>query len=244
MFGLVSGFGFLAMIGYKGCSLIYVIPYLLIGIGIDDMFIIYASFKYAYEHRKKKCEGSDEEIGDLIGETMLKSGVSITITSITDFVAFIVGLTTGFISVQIFCVYAAVSIGFCYFYQCTLFSGVLCLHTKRIEKKRNAILFCVEQKNLNCLSICVSNDLSNDEETMKPDNGELANLNDLNAIEKEKKSISKTKKSKNKNESPIKKVLKKIFKFLICTKLGNIYIYYFESPRNRIIIIAVKSWSK
>ncbi len=225
MFGLVSGFGFLTMIGYKGCSLIYVIPYLLIGIGIDDMFIIYASFKYAYDHRKKKSEGSDEDIGDLIGETMLKSGVSITITSITDFVAFIVGLTTGFISVQIFCVYAAVSIGFCYFYQCTLFSSVLCLHTKRMEKKRNAILFCVEQKKLNCLSICISSDLSNDEEIMKPDNSELANLNDLNAIEKEKKRVSKARKSKNKNESSIKKFLKKTFKFLICTKIGKFLLF-------------------
>ena len=95
-----------------------------------------------------------------------------------------------------------------------------------MEKKRNAILFCVEQKKLNCLSICISNDLSNDEEIMKPDNSELANLNDLNAIEKEKKSVSNAKKSKNKNESSkVKKFLKKTFKFFICTKIGKFLLF-------------------
>ena len=226
LFGMLSGFGFLAMIGYKGCSLIFVIPYLLIGIGIDDMFIIYASFTYAYNHRPKNSKSSNvERLADLIGETLLKSGVSITITSITDFVAFIVGLTTGFRSVQIFCVYAAFSIAFCYFYQCTLFSSVLCLHARRIEKKRNAILFCVEQKNLNCLPSWKSKEHSNKE--MKcTDNNELENLNDLKSNNEGDTNNSKTHESKNNEKLSIKGLVKKIFRFLICTKIGKLILIY------------------
>lgn len=41
-----------------------------------------------------------------ISQALSKSGVSITITSLTDFVAFLVGLSAGFKSVQIFCIYA------------------------------------------------------------------------------------------------------------------------------------------
>lgn len=41
-----------------------------------------------------------------ISEALRKCGVSVTITSITDFVAFLIGLTADFRSVQIFCVYA------------------------------------------------------------------------------------------------------------------------------------------
>lgn len=192
MFGMTSAFGFMSLIGYDGCSLIFVIPFLVIGIGIDDMFIIYATYLSCYRHKLcddlansssrraanktaaaaksstgdedeqedkgkmaavKKCahtscdpnEPDDREtqiISELMSKALAKSGVSITITSLTDFVAFLVGLTTNFRSVQIFCVYAGVAIAFCYLYQITFFCGFLCLHIKRILNKRNAYLFC------------------------------------------------------------------------------------------------------
>lgn len=176
MFGVTSSFGLLSMLGYDGCNLIFVIPFLVIGIGIDDMFIIYATYLSCYRHKlqqgdtatttrgvgeaeplrgrqtaTKTCDDGrqddlDEEetrvINELMSKTLAKSGVSITITSLTDFVAFLVGLTTNFKSVQIFCVYAGFAIAFCYIYQITFFCGFLCLHIKRILNKRNAYFFC------------------------------------------------------------------------------------------------------
>jgi predicted RND superfamily exporter protein len=146
MFGVTSSFGLLSMVGYDGCNLIFVIPFLVIGIGIDDMFIIYATYLSCYRRKLKektsKATKEAEMITELISKTLAKSGVSISITSLTDFVAFLVGLTTNFKSVQIFCVYCAFAIAFCYLYQITFFSGFLCLHIKRILNKRNSFLFC------------------------------------------------------------------------------------------------------
>ena len=36
-FGITSGFGFLSFVGYPGCNLIFVTPFLVFGVGIDDM---------------------------------------------------------------------------------------------------------------------------------------------------------------------------------------------------------------
>lgn len=160
MFGMVSAFGLLNIIGYAGCNLIFVIPFLVIGIGVDDMFIIYSSFVNAYKAKLKTINKSpqteQELVTELISRALAKSGVSITITSLTDFVAFIVGVTTNFRSVQIFCVYAGFSIAFCYIYQLTFFSAFLCLHVKRILAKRNSFLFCVRQESFAKFDCCNS----------------------------------------------------------------------------------------
>lgn len=61
------------------------------------MFIIYSAFTHTNEELSTP---------ERISLSLKKVGVSITITSLTDFIAFIVGISTGFKSVQIFCVYA------------------------------------------------------------------------------------------------------------------------------------------
>lgn len=144
-FGITSSFGLCSYLNYPGCNLIFVIPFLVVGIGIDDMFLIYSSFQQVYN--KKSAKTSKEKlIEELISKSLTKSGVSITITSLTDFTAFLVGLTTGFKSVQIFCLYAGIAILFCYFYQITFFVGFLCLHCRRMLNQRNAFLPCLKAK--------------------------------------------------------------------------------------------------
>jgi predicted RND superfamily exporter protein len=229
VFGLTSAFGFLSYIGYNGCNLIFVIPFLVIGIGIDDMFIIYASYTHYYrnqiKHKNRKDE--DELLSDLISNSLRKSGVSITITSLTDFVAFIIGLTTGFKAVQIFCVYASFSILFCYFNQLTLFSGFLCLHTIRMRKKNNAFLFCFKQKSLKCCS-----DGSSKEEVEHHEGNECIELNvnsNTNNTFKKQNSITKTERYKwkfgkclqKKVAKGIRQIWSNLFKFIIYNKFGK-----------------------
>jgi hypothetical protein len=72
------------------------VPFLILGVGINDMFIIYAAFSHT-----KESKSTEERIS----EALRKSGTSVTITSVTDFIAFLIGLTSDFKSVQIFCVY-------------------------------------------------------------------------------------------------------------------------------------------
>lgn len=138
-FGLTSSIGLMSIIGYEGCSLIFVIPFLVLGIGIDDMFIVYSEFTHT---------SKDLATPERIAETLKKSGVSITITSLTDFVAFLVGVSAGFRSVQIFCIYAAFSILFCYFYQLTIFTGFLVIHSNRIKQNRHTIFWWIKKESM------------------------------------------------------------------------------------------------
>lgn len=133
LFGLSSAFGLLSLIGFKNCNLSFTAPFLVIGVGIDDMFIIYSAYMNCLRE-SKVGRYQDIDLSDLISKTMMRSGVSITITSLTDFSAFMVGLIADFPSVQIFCAYIGVSILFCYLYQLTIFAGFLCVHTVRIKK--------------------------------------------------------------------------------------------------------------
>jgi len=66
------------------------LPFLLLGLGIDDIFVFNASWKqiHTYESNLKK------PLTKRIGLTLGHAGSAITITSFTDVVAFIIGSST------------------------------------------------------------------------------------------------------------------------------------------------------
>lgn len=55
------------------------------------------------------------------GKTLAHSGVAITITSVTDIVAFAIGGTTVLPALKSFCLFASVGIVAIYWFQCTFF---------------------------------------------------------------------------------------------------------------------------
>ena len=71
----------------------------LTGIGIDDMFIMLSGLAGAQELFSVK---------DKMGQTLRTSGVSITITSLTDLLAFLAGASSSFLAVRNFCIYAGI----------------------------------------------------------------------------------------------------------------------------------------
>ena len=77
------------------------LSFLVSGIGVDDMFLLMSGITETdYE----------DEVEDRIGETMRTSGVSITITSLTDLLAFAAGASSIFLSVRNFCIYSGMLI--------------------------------------------------------------------------------------------------------------------------------------
>jgi predicted RND superfamily exporter protein len=66
----------------------HVLPFIAIGIGIDDMFVIMECW------HNQPAEMASLPLADRVGHTMRHAGISITVTSITDVMAFGLGAFT------------------------------------------------------------------------------------------------------------------------------------------------------
>lgn len=116
------------------------LPFLLMGLGIDDMFVMNACWSTVCESDPKKS------LPIKVGLTLKHAGVSIVITSFTDIVALLIGAITILPSLKSFCIYAAVGVFFIFCFTVTFYVAVFTLDLKRMEANRNGILFCYRHK--------------------------------------------------------------------------------------------------
>ena len=110
-----AGLGLGAFFGMKNNNLNGNIPFLLLGLGVDDAFVLCAEFSRARRLFPKKS--TEEQIGIACSH----GGMSILITSITDAIAFLVGSITVLPALSWFCVFAGLSVLICFMLQLTLF---------------------------------------------------------------------------------------------------------------------------
>ncbi|XP_069953397.1 patched domain-containing protein 3-like [Cherax quadricarinatus] len=114
----LAAYGFLIYLGVEFIGINMASPFLMLGIGIDNAFVMLAAW------RRTKLQDSVQE---RMGQTMAESAVSITITSLTDMISFFVGAITPFPSVQIFCLYTGTAVLVSYVWHITFFGGCLAL---------------------------------------------------------------------------------------------------------------------
>ncbi|XP_060064745.1 patched domain-containing protein 3-like [Ylistrum balloti] len=133
---ILGSFGLMSACHVDFVNIVGVMPFLIIGIGVDDMFIMMSGLADA---------DPTAEIEDKIGHVMKTSGIAITITSLTNFIAFVVGITSVFKSVSNFCLFTATAVGFCYFNQMTFFIGCMVIQERRVAANRHCIT-CVPVK--------------------------------------------------------------------------------------------------
>lgn len=127
-FAIVAGFGLCAAIGVEFVSIVGVLPFLIIGIGIDDMFILLSGLSEAQ---------SKVSVEERMAETLRIAGVGISITSLTDVIAFAAGIGSTFISVRNFCIYTSVAVVFCYLNNLTFFASCIAINERRINDNRH-----------------------------------------------------------------------------------------------------------
>ncbi|XP_063444033.1 patched domain-containing protein 3-like isoform X2 [Mytilus trossulus] len=94
-------------------NIVGVMPFLIIGIGVDDMFILMSGLASAPK---------DKSAEERVGRTIQSSGVAITITSLTNVTAFAAGMLSTFQSVRNFCFYTGLAVLLCYVNQMTFLS--------------------------------------------------------------------------------------------------------------------------
>eukprot|EP01084_Bolivina_argentea_P039220 72496_1 len=110
-FGIVGG-----LFQIKWNPVVAVSPFLLVGLGVDDMFVLLRAYELT---------NPNDSIGNRIALTMERGGISILFTSITDLVAFCVGSTSSFGSVSAFCLYCGVGVFMDFLFQITFFLGMM-----------------------------------------------------------------------------------------------------------------------
>ncbi|XP_076042992.1 patched domain-containing protein 3-like [Oratosquilla oratoria] len=134
-YGLCSAFGIL----YGPVN--SVLPFLLLGLGIDDMFVIMQTWN------NLELEEEQVPLVERVGLTLKHAGVAITVTSVTDFTAFAIGSTTVLPALRSFCLYAAIGIAAIYFFQSTYFVAWLTYDQRRLESKRQGCFWCLKLDN-------------------------------------------------------------------------------------------------
>lgn len=72
-----------------------------------------------------------------MGETFKSAAVSITLTSITDALAFGIGAVSTFRSITLFCAYSGVAVLFSYVYAVTFFAACLTYSGRREEANKH-----------------------------------------------------------------------------------------------------------
>ncbi|XP_011151061.2 patched domain-containing protein 3 [Harpegnathos saltator] len=128
---LLSSYGICYYMGFSYGPVHPILPFLLLGIGVDDMFVIMQSLETMSEKDKTSS------ISERIAKAIQVSGMSITVTSFTNMVAFGIGMTTVMPFLKSFCMFAAMGILFLYIYEITFFVSCLVYDERRLAAKKD-----------------------------------------------------------------------------------------------------------
>uniref|UniRef100_A0A915A5H4 Secreted protein n=2 Tax=Parascaris univalens TaxID=6257 RepID=A0A915A5H4_PARUN len=131
---LMASFGTLFWLGFAFLPIVSVVPFLILAIGVDDVFI----FLYCY-HRTDSKRPVEERIAEMLAE----AGPSITITSLTNFLSFAISAFAPTPAIQVFSIFISVAVVFDYFYQIFFFSAILTYGGRREEMRLNAYAPCI-----------------------------------------------------------------------------------------------------
>ena len=147
-----ASYGLCSLIGIKASNMHGLLPFLLLGIGADDMYVIAAVVDQVNPRMVYKRK---------IAKALKLGGVSILITSVTDAVAFMLGGMSSLPSLRSFAFYAGLGVVFAFLFEITLFSAYLALDLKRQEKKRReccGLLCCKPKSCFFCCGKCTPSD--------------------------------------------------------------------------------------
>ncbi|KAJ6248437.1 npc intracellular cholesterol transporter 1 [Anaeramoeba flamelloides] len=128
LMSLVIAFGLCCYADVKISMVISeVIPFLILAIGVDNLFLITNAFERTDENLP-----IDERLGTALGHV----GASITLASLSEFLAFILGLVAAVPAITSFCIMAAVAVLVDWILQVTLFISLTALDAKRVAANR------------------------------------------------------------------------------------------------------------
>jgi len=141
LMGMILGYGLCSLFGLFYSAAHTVIPFLLLGIGIDNIFVITQTFNTL------ETTSTPLPLAERFGQTMKHAGVAVSVTTFTDVIAFFVGSNTVLPGLESFCIYAAVAIFSIYALQVTHFVAWFSLDVRRQNAHRDGCICCYTHKN-------------------------------------------------------------------------------------------------
>jgi len=136
-----AGFGLASAMGLFFGPVHSLLPFILLGIGVDDAFVIVNAFNR--ERKGPRSKETNEDIAERAARAMGRAGASITVTSMTDLVAFRISASSSLPALASFSAYAAIGIVFLWIFASTFFSATLVLDERRQRDNRRECLCCL-----------------------------------------------------------------------------------------------------
>ncbi|XP_061178078.1 patched domain-containing protein 3-like [Saccostrea echinata] len=128
---MVPAAGIASACGMKFMNSVGVMPFLIIGIGINDMFIIVSGHAQTI--------GQEMSLEERMDRTLRTSGLAITVTSLTDLLTFFIGYTSVFVTIQNFCIYTGLAVFFCYVNQLTILAPSIVIHQQKMDAAKHSV---------------------------------------------------------------------------------------------------------
>jgi hypothetical protein len=141
----VAGFGVASLAGLLYGPVHSVLPFVLLGIGVDDAFVIANAFDREREGIARASE-DDESLIQRGSRALARAGASITVTSLTDLVAFAISSSSALPALASFCAFASINIFFLWALAATFFVSCLVIDEKRQRDNRRDCLCCLTRK--------------------------------------------------------------------------------------------------
>lgn len=133
----------LGIFGYIGLATtmltIEVIPFLVLAVGVDNLFILVHTYNRL---DKTMYKSVSESTADALGQV----GPSILLTSISEGACFAIGSVTEMPAVKTFALYAAVAIFFNFVLQITAFVALMAIDQYRYDVGRLDVLCCIRTR--------------------------------------------------------------------------------------------------
>ena len=124
---LASGYGVAFYLGYKFSDMHGVLPFLILGLGVDDMFVIVNTIDQTPDHLSAK---------ERFVMGLTHAGPSITITSVTDGLSFFIGSLANSPALGSFCFFCGCCVVMLYFSFLTIFSPWFLEDLERMHKRK------------------------------------------------------------------------------------------------------------
>nr|XP_034978248.1 protein patched homolog 2 isoform X3 [Zootoca vivipara] len=131
---VAAGLGLCSLLGISfNAATTQVLPFLALGIGVDDMFLLAHAFTETSQHVPVK---------EQTGECLRRSGTSVALTSVNNMIAFFMAALVPIPALRAFSLQAAVVVVFNFAMVLFIFPAILSLDLHRRENKRLDILCC------------------------------------------------------------------------------------------------------